>query len=739
MNKKIVIICSIVVTILIVIIGYVSYSLFYSKDVENIDNEFSDHLSAIPSDAVFLMEFDSFNEVESAIFNPSSHFNSFLRKGGGLNGFLTLSFDKIKDSKGVFSLHYSSRNKVDMLMVFDLLEDGDKKTIASSLVDRCKGVIQKRYGGHLIYKCTIPNISFAIYDKFLLMSSSMIVLESSIRHLDEKSSIMDIPSFQEIYKYKKGPISIFLNHSNVGKLFSGCVNYPYLKYSSFVNYFAEWSCFNLSLDKKKLLIEGFSISDSGIGNYSSLLSTQEGSKSDLYQLIPFNTFSLISLNISNPAVFIDGYCNYIEYHKLERDYNYLLVLAKKEAKLEVSVRDWFLSLGVEHVAKASLLVNGEVESLLLVKADNVAKFDVFSGKLISRLLGGVFEPSSNDYYSIVKNWVVIGSEANVKKIVADNTNPNYFSFDKYISQTAASEHIENDGVIDSFVNLNSLNDSIGVVLKDDYAENIKNGLGKFNFNFYNMSIKPYKNNVRYKASLIVDNVVVEGFYDENIVVEVPKGPFSVKNFINGKTNYLEQLENNKLRLLDDKKKGVWTVPFETPLCGTVGQIDYLNNNKLQMIFASGSSLFLMDRLGNIVKNFPIKLKGGEVLLGPTVYDFNDNRNYTLMVLHSDNTLRIYNKNGQPIGGWNVISPQEKILSLPELLVVGDNRYWVVRLSQQTQIFNSDGVPVAEFANKKRLAIDTKITPSSQSSVVVTTIDGKEQILDLLNGNFKLKK
>ena len=139
---------------------------------------------------------------------------------------------------------------------------------------------------------------------------------------------------------------------------------------------------------------------------------------------------------------------------------------------------------------------------------------------------------------------------------------------------------------------------------------------------------------------------------EDVPVTVPRGPFPVKNFIDGSTNWLEQLENNDIRLLGASRNPLWTVKFQTPLCGTVRQIDYLKNDKLQMLFASEDKIYLLDRLGRKVGRFPISL-GKRILLGPDVYDFSGDRDYTLMVLHEDNTLMQYGLDGKPVPGWNV--------------------------------------------------------------------------------------
>ena len=118
---------------------------------------------------------------------------------------------------------------------------------------------------------------------------------------------------------------------------------------------------------------------------------------------------------------------------------------------------------------------------------------------------------------------------------------------------------------------------------------------------------------------------------------VPTGLFPVKNFSTGQTNYLYQNSHLSICLNDENGKGVWGVPFKETLCGRVQNIDYFGNGKIQFLFAAGTKLYAIDRLGHWVNGFPAEL-GKPVLLGPDVYDFTGANGYTAMVLHKDNTL-----------------------------------------------------------------------------------------------------
>ena len=153
-----------------------------------------------------------------------------------------------------------------------------------------------------------------------------------------------------------------------------------------------------------------------------------------------------------------------------------------------------------------------------------------------------------------------------------------------------------------------------------------------------------------------------------------------------------------------------------------------------MIFASGSKLYLIDRLGRMVRPFPVDL-GKPVLLGPKIYDFNQNRKYSAMVLHTDNTLGLYDMQGKPLETWKGFETDETIKALPELLEVNSALYWVVTTSRQTVICDFTGRPVADFSGSMMLRPGVEIKRSAADKVEVETYDGKVWVLDLKSGVF----
>ena len=218
--------------------------------------------------------------------------------------------------------------------------------------------------------------------------------------------------------------------------------------------------------------------------------------------------------------------------------------------------------------------------------------------------------------------------------------------------------------------------------------------------------------------------------ERDTTVVIPTGLFPVQNSATGQTNYFYQNANLFLCLNDENGKGVWGVPFKTPICGAVESIDYYGNGKIQFLFAAGSSLYLIDRLGRFVGGFPVDL-GKPVLLGPRAYDFTGAHGYTVLVLHKDNSVEMYNLHGRKPADWKGIYAPETVKSLPELIEVKGKHYWAVRTSVRTLIYGFyGGDPLTRDEGGKMLRPDSQLTVTARGVLTVDCYDGKTHDIKL---------
>ena len=140
-NRKIFVYGSVAAIVLIAAIVVLLLHLFPIKKVpDQIRKEGNMELfKAVPSDAIMVCDFRSFGDFINAIGDTSSIGVIF---NGSINGMFSLQkkmveSDLFSDSGVIYSLHYSSKNKISFLQIADLPD---------ALLDKVSDIIRKKAG-----------------------------------------------------------------------------------------------------------------------------------------------------------------------------------------------------------------------------------------------------------------------------------------------------------------------------------------------------------------------------------------------------------------------------------------------------------------------------------------------------------------------------------------------------------------------------------------------------------------
>lgn len=742
MNRRSIVICTVVAVLLLAGICWLFVTLFFGESAETVRTDrLTDGVEAVPSDAIFLLEAASLSEIET-----------LTDEGSALGRLLGCIPSSASEWEAALSMHYSSKNTVSPLLVVSIPQEESAEDLMSRILDECGGVIDKRYGSLTVHKSAVPDASFAVCGQFLIASPSMVIVEASLRHLESGTSIKDEPLYSKIPGVSSDRGIAHVNFGNLGKLFSGAAASGYVKYASAFQSFADWGTFGFQDGDSPLALDGKTVSLRRGEKFSDVLLSQRGRKPEAWSIAPYNVSYVLTLPITSFSDYLKAYRDFVAADGRKSEFDTANALAARDSvDGGVPTSEWAASLDIKEAAVFAMDADGgrKVLALRCGKPGAAGTYDSPVSRFrrkgyIPALLGSVFSPSSEEYFCILGEWVLVGGQDEIASLQQSWSAGTYFPLSDYISQTPAAGELREVSCLSLMINTGRYTDVLAGYFKDPYSEAVRRAFGKRNFEFLTVNMGKIGNELGIKASLYREDLMSlpqpSGVEEGNVVVEdipvpVPEGPFRVKNFIDGSTNWLEQLENNDLRLLGASRNPVWTVKFSTPVCGTVRQIDYLKNDKLQMLFGSEDKIYLLDRLGRKVGRFPISL-GRKILLGPDVYDFKGDRNYTLMVLHDDNTLRQYDIDGKPTAGWSPVSLSERIMSLPEMLKVGDGIYWVVRTSYQSLLYDAHGTICADFSKKNKLKKDTEFEPVSPHEVAVTTVEGRNMVLNLNDGSFR---
>ena len=711
----------------------------------------------IPSDAVAVLDFKHFGEYASMVHDTASFVYGMPDAGSGLVQLQErfAHMEQLQSAPLAFSMHYSAKNSVSFLQVMSLGESAAAE-VAQLLQEL--GTSKRKYNGVTVYSVCKDAVA-ALYENLFIASSSSYVLESSIRHLENSTSILDKREFEKLLKGNGISSAIYINHNQIGKFFSGVIERGFLGYSDFVMKFASWSCMQMTCQPGKLQLGGVLDNFSDEGRFSNVYEKQVVKKSLMGRILPASTLFAVSMPESNMHEYLKQHNLYLEMQKKTGTF----ALKQRAAKGDngIAPREWVDSLAIEELVSAYCKFGEKCEWVTVLREkqqfglnnmissvvdrDKAPAVEPFRYKgYLASVFGDLFSHCSEEYFCKIGAWTVIGS----KNVVDDfaNGSATFFNLEDYMVQTPAKGDISTETSLKLVANLKEAGDSIMQVFKPYYRGAFERQMSTNNFEFVTADIffaegEPQIRATLYSAMLEKLPQAPERGEGEEMTfkidstVAVPAGPFEVKDATKKSQAYLEQLPNMRLRYMDANKKGVWAIPFETPICGYVEQIDLYANGRLQMLFASEDKLYLLDRLGRFVNGYPAKLSK-KVVLGPKLLKNVNGIRYSVLVLNEDNSVSWCDISGKPVQGSTDIVAPEFIKELPEFLKLGGNRYWVLRAPSQLLLYTIEGKRVEMQDKKKKIDRSSGITLMDDGNLKVMCTDGKEYSWNIATGKTK---
>ena len=701
MNRKLTIIAVVAIALMLAGIAWAVIRLYGNDTPKQAESTEYPLLRAVPVDAAAVFCFDGTAKARGVLADSTGVLHAFLAPDDAT---LADYLAKAGEGRMVVSLHNSG-----MLVPLVAAEVASND---STLLAPYEALAAK------------AGLKTAFQDGLLLASRSETLLNASRRHLDEGLCILEAPGLSELTGRIGGAAVAFLSARQAPKLLQSWSTARIRRHTDFVRTLADWTAFELvSADEKHIVLKGSSaLPEKG----TSFLAALRGLKmpaASFCDALPYFADYAISIPVGDVSSYLERYRTFQDAKGKLNPYNKAL---KDKAGRNMAPEQWALHYGIKEVVRASYQYDGREEDILLVRSsrDIPSGSNPYAGN-VATLFGGLFDVVDTVCVSLPGHWTVMGSDAAAGPFT-----------DKKFLDYPLRERLADAGLSlpAGIVAYSSVTD-FPSVLTDLFAEKPARALGKYVAGsayapaLAGIDLSSGEPDIRVsldKRALKGNKVQV---LERDTTVVIPTGPFPVLNSATGKTNSFYQNANMYLCLNDENGKGVWGVPFKTPLCGYVESIDYYANGKTQFLFASESSLYLIDRLGRFVGGFPVNL-GKPVLLGPKAYDFTGAHGYTVMVLHKDNSLEMYNLHGQKPAGWKGIQAPETVKALPELLEIKDKKYWVVRTSIRTLVYGFDGGdPLTKDEGGKMIRPDSQVTPSARG-ITVDCYDGKTRDIKL---------
>ncbi len=731
MSRKALIICMAVLAVMILGVG-VAVAFLYSGTADGQSrkgNHVPDEgryllLPAVPADAVFVA---CVSEADEAAFVFPSGTPAVSRQA-------------------LVSIHFNG--DLQALYVFDTGKaSAEPSEDASLLMDFAEEM--KMYSRYVDCSTVTDGKRDISRRSLVIMSESENLLKSAVRHLEKSISIMDATGFAEASASVSGSDVMFFQNSHAKTLMSGMFSKKYASYHPFVTGMAQWTAADLSkADESGTYMTMYPIFGNDPSEYMTVLAESSAGTSKISQILPSYTISALTLPMKDTEPYSTAYQSYMDskqslqsFRKRQRDLG---------TRAGVSPEDFFRRLDVKEVAKASFMTGANVEEVILMRIGNEDPL-IFVGTdnksfknyvpaihswpyagFASSVFGKYFELKDEKCFTYVDGWIISGSINAVEEYTAGRALS--YTLEEYMADAGQKDMMAVPDVsMAVYYSFTEYPEGHPMVFSKAFREIMQPFHSDTDYCPFVMTVTRGKDGLKMDSALprltMLKTKAPE--FVRDTTVTVPEGPFKVKNSGTGKMNVFYQNAHGSLCLQEEDGKGLWGIPFDGKLTGRAYNVDYYANGKLQIIFGSGTKIYIIDRLGRFVNGFPIDLHK-EILLGPDVYDFNDKRAYNIMVLHKDNTIDMYNLKGSKPASWKSITAPETIKSLPERIKVGGKTFWVVRTAIQTLIYPfSGGSALTTFKGNEMIRPDSAVDITDGTSVSVECYDGRTRNVRLI--------
>ncbi len=204
-------------------------------------------------------------------------------------------------------------------------------------------------------------------------------------------------------------------------------------------------------------------------------------------------------------------------------------------------------------------------------------------------------------------------------------------------------------------------------------------------------------------------------------------PFFFTNHNTGAREIFIQDMKNNAYLINSAGRVLWKVPLSERIIGQVFMIDYFRNGKYQLLFSGTNYLHLLDRNGNYVERYPVKLRA-PATAPMALFDYDNNMDYRIFIPGNDRVLYAYDKTGSVVRGWrNYKTPGPMIREVSWLRVSGKD-YLIAADDRSLYFLDRTGNTRIRLSEQVSCARNSavRLSTGGQQSVVCTAPDGTVQ-------------
>ncbi|RLD87770.1 MAG: hypothetical protein DRJ09_09645 [Bacteroidetes bacterium] len=486
----------------------------------------------------------------------------------------------------------------------------------------------------------------------------------------------------------------------------------------------SWNETDLFLRKNELVLNGLSIGKANRANDNLMLGRQP-QEQDYTGMLPYNTTIMLYEGFSNfektahtsPSQYRG--MNIVNFSKLVGNQ---VVYASTARSTKEFDKKSFVVIRVNDKTDANKMLYASAKQMGKQKVATYNNYTVSklkSGNFTGSLLGPMFAGIHENYYLFIDDYLVIGNNPGQLIEVARlyetgktlDLNENFKIFANRLTATSS---------LTLFIKTNKLTGIASRFFNKQFSRKIATNTASVE-NFSGMMLQLSAQPPFIYTSLFVKQSTIQhrenlALWRTNLDDDMVGKPYPVKDHTTGKYNIIVFDKSNHVYLVRHDGVILWKNRLSGQPVSDVYQVDYFKNGKIQYLFNTPEYIYLFDKNGKPVKQYPIKINPSATN-GLNVFDYNKKRDYRILLAQSDKRIYNYYINGRKVKGWNNFKMADIVIKPVQHLIANHKDYLIV-----TDINNH--VKIVSRKGKERIKIKGKLNKASNSNFYVNKTNSK---------------
>ena len=577
---------------------------------------------------------------------------------------------------------------------------------------------------------------YTIHKGLLMLSPAKVLIEDAIRQLKTKNNLKRDATLQKLYhsSNKKEDFNIYLKCKNFDK-----ISTTFLQKNSQLDSHASWIQWDIDLSHEGVLFSGLAVSHDSLAQELLFFEGNKGQNLKAPEVLPKNIAFFCSWSFENFKQYQRKKISALELLHQKNKYDSHLDGLDTSTKKEFinwidSEITYFVSENgnkTSHGITLDLKQSSRVEEYLASYSDSIFNYrsePIFKWEALKYIAHIINYKNISDlkFACILKEQMVLCADQGMLKNLIND-----FKSEKTLSYSLDFQNCTKE--IESKANITYYTQNpeglkwATKYLKGSPAEFISQNID---------ALKPIRafalqfklNNKDCYSNAYLHFNAAEKDEAKNIWTVQLDAPLRseinlVRNHYTKKWELAVQDEILNLYLISSQGEIIWKRKLEEEILGKIEQIDLYKNQKLQMIFNTKNKVFLIDRKGRDVQNFPIMLEK-PTQLAISLFDYEKNKDYRILV-SSGNKHFMYNKFGEKIKGWKLSRTSSPAIHPAEHYVIGGRDYIIMPEENGTlNVLNRKGESRIQISEKIEFSQNTiqVIQGKTKESSIMVTID-----------------